>query len=303
MRKLRHLFEAAMFGLLLGVARVTPRGVMRATGRMLGRLSYLLDARHRRIAANNLRLAYGDRLSADEARRINRACWAHYGGITLETLAISRMSTADIGRSVFFEGLENIRAPIEQGRSALVFTGHFGHFELAGVMSGHLGLPIALVARKLDNPYLERMLVKRRSLSGNRVIHKGGAVRKIVKALREGVIVAIVIDQDARNRGIFVPFFGHPASTTPTMATLALRHDVPVVPCFCVAEGGGRYRIVYEPEVPHVKTGDPDEDVRRLTAECTAIIERWVRRYPEQWLWMHRRWKTQPQGRDDHPVE
>jgi KDO2-lipid IV(A) lauroyltransferase len=175
-----------------------------------------------------------------------------------------------------------------------VFTGHFGHWELSGLMQGYLGLPLALVARPLDNPRLERILAALRERSGNRVLHKRNAVREILRALRERIGVAIVIDQDARGDGVFVPFFGQPASTTPTLALLALRSGAPVIPSFSVPQEDGTYRVVYEAPVEISPSGDRERDVLELTARCTAVVERWVRRHPEAWLWMHRRWKTRP---------
>jgi KDO2-lipid IV(A) lauroyltransferase len=138
------------------------------------------------------------------------------------------------------------------------------------------------------------MLAVLRGSSGNRIIHKRSAVREMLRALSRGEGVAFVPDQDARADGIFVPFFGHAASTTPTLALLALRTGAAVVPTFSVPQPDGSWLVTYEPEVPVESTSDRDEDVRRITAACTAIIERWVRRHPELWLWMHRRWKTRP---------
>jgi KDO2-lipid IV(A) lauroyltransferase len=290
----RYLFEAVAFSTLLFAARLLPRGALRAMGSTLGLLGYLLDGRHRRIALENLRQAYGEELTPAEARGVARACWRHYGRITIESLAFPRMSKADLGRSVLCEGMENIREVMGRRKGALVFTGHFGHWELAGLMTGYLGIPLSVVARPLDNPLLERMLARLRGHSGNRVIHKRNAVREILKSLRQNRAVAIVIDQDVLSGGVFVPFFGRLASTTPALATLALRTGAPLMPVYCVPETGGRYRIVYGAPITVTDSGDREADVLRITAECTAILEGWVRQRPELWLWMHRRWKTRP---------
>jgi KDO2-lipid IV(A) lauroyltransferase len=169
-------------------------------------------------------------------------------------------------------------------------------------MQGFLDLPLALVARPLDNPWLEQLLARLRGLSGNRVIHKRRAVREILRVLREAQGIAIVLDQDARRDGIFVPFLGRPASTTPTLALVALRTGACVVPTYSLPHEDGSYTVVYEPEVEVGSTGDLEADVRRLTAECTAHIERWVRERPELWLWMHRRWKTRPPEEREAPA-
>jgi KDO2-lipid IV(A) lauroyltransferase len=140
------------------------------------------------------------------------------------------------------------------------------------------------------------LLARLRGGSGNRIAHKRDAVREMLRALRQEIGVAIVIDQDARDAGIFVPFFGRPASTTPTLGLLAVRTGAAILPTFSVPNPDGSYRIVYEPEVTWQASGDRDTDVYEVTARCTAIIEKWVRKHPELWLWMHRRWKTRPPG-------
>ena len=296
MKRLRFACEAAAFRLLLLAARALPRRLLLAAGSFAGRLGCALDGRHRRIAEGNLLRALGGAMTTARARRLTRDCWRHFGRITFDTLSFPRLGPESADRLVRYEGLEHLREAYTRGKGVLIFTGHFGHWELAGLMQGHLGLPLSVVARPLDNPALERMLAELRSGSGNRIIYKRNAVKEILKGLREGLGVAIVIDQDARRDGIFVPFFGRLASTTPTLALLALRTGAPVIPCFSTPEPDGTYRVVYEPEVVPEQTGDRDEDILRLTARCTAIIERWVRRRPEVWLWMHRRWKTRPPG-------
>ena len=161
---------------------------------------------------------------------------------------------------------------------------------------GLLGIPFAVIARPLDNPILDRRLVQLRSGAGNAVIPKRRAVRETMRALARGAGVAILIDQDAREDAVFVPFFGRLAATTPTLALLALRTEAPIVPVFARVETDGSISVHIEPAVESRPTGDRDADVLRLTAACTAIVERWARRNPEQWLWMHRRWKTRPPG-------
>jgi KDO2-lipid IV(A) lauroyltransferase len=169
-------------------------------------------------------------------------------------------------------------------------------------LQGLRGLPLDLVTRRLDNPALERLLARRRRASGNRILHKHTAVRGILRSLGERRGVAIVIDQNVRSGSrVFVPFFGRLAATTPTLALVALRTGAPVVPVFSVPGRGAAYRIVYLPPVEVPSSGDRDRDVLELTSACTAIIERWVRRHPECWLWMHDRWKSRP-GPDEIPA-
>jgi KDO2-lipid IV(A) lauroyltransferase len=296
MRTLRLLLEAAAFRLLLRIAQVVPRGALRRAGHLAGTLGYWLDGRHRRIARANLQAAFAGELDPRAARRIARACWSHFGRITFEALAFPRFDRRSIGPEVRFEGLDHLRAAYARGKGVLQFSGHYGHWELAALMQAHLGLPLALVARPLDNPRLEPLLTGLRSLSGNRVVYKRHAVREILREVSRGGSVAILLDQDARRDGVFVPFFGRLASTTPTLALVALRTGAAIVPTRSIPGPGGTYTIVYEPEIAVAASGDRDADVHRITAACTARLEAWVRERPELWLWMHRRWKTRPQG-------
>lgn len=290
----RFLVEAALFGALIALARIIPRRWLLGLGALLGSLGHLLDRRHRRIGLDNLRIAYGGELDGAQARRLLHRCWRHFGRITLDALKFPRISGDNLESFARHEGLEHLHAAYARGRGVLLFSGHFGHWELTALAQGFLGLPLALVTRPLDNPRLERMLAELRGVSGNRIIHKRNAIREMLRALNDGIGVAIVIDQDARDNGVFVPFFGRPASTTPSLALLALRTGAALVPTYSVPEPDGRYRIVYEPAVEIRAGDDRDADVIRLTSQCTAIVERWVREHPELWLWMHRRWKTVP---------
>lgn len=292
MRKLRFRLEAAALRFMRYAARRLPRPALLAVGSALGTLWYALDARHRRVAIDNVTAAFGGALDARQRRRLVLACWRHYGRTLFDTLAFDRFSLASIGTIVRYEGLDRIRAAYARGKGVLLFSAHYGHWELTALMQGYLGLPLTMVTRPLDNPELERELLGLRGRSGNAILHRRNAVRTMLTTLRSGGGVAILIDQDAHGGGVFVPFFGRPSSTTPTLATLALRTGAAVVPTFSVPHPDGSYTVHYEEEIAIEDTGDRDADVYRITAECTATIERWVRAHPELWLWMHRRWKT-----------
>jgi KDO2-lipid IV(A) lauroyltransferase len=297
--RLRQWAEAAGVGGAYLLASLLPRRARLALGAFLGAVAGRLDRRHTAIARDNLARAYGSDLKDRELLRILRACWRHFGRITLDALAFRRITADDVGRTLVFEGEDNARAAYALGRGVLVFSAHFGHWEAGAILFGKIGLPFAVITRPLDNPILETLLAHLRRETGNAVIHKRRAVRETMKALARGSGVAILIDQDAREDGVFVPFFGRPASTTPTLAMLALRTGAPVVPVFARVEPDGRIVVRVEPPVAIEPTSDRDADVLRVTAECTAVVERWVRRHPEQWLWMHRRWKTRPPAETD----
>jgi KDO2-lipid IV(A) lauroyltransferase len=233
-------------------------------------------------------------MDSSERERVLRACWRHFGRITFDALLFPTFQKEALGSILKVEGLDNARDAMARGRGVLVFSAHFGHWEAGAYAMGLLDIPFAVIARPLDNPVLDARLLKLRRGSGNTVIMKRRAVRESLRALSRGSGVAILIDQDAGAEGVFVPFLGRAASTTPTLALLALRTEAPIVPVFARVETDGTITVHIEPAVPTHPTGDREADVVRVTAACTAIVERWVRRAPEQWLWMHRRFKTRP---------
>lgn len=284
-----------------------PAGTVAALGAAAGGLYGALARRRRRIAIENLTAAMGRELPPERIRAVARAAFRHFGRAAFEMISMDRYgpAAADPGEeagarggppgSVVYEGLEHIRAAYARGRGVFLFSAHYGNWELVALLQGYLGMPLAMITRPLDNPLIESFMRGRREASGNRVIGKRSAVRHALRALSEGLGVAIVIDQNVRaGARVFVDFFGRSASTTPTLALLALKTGAPVVPVFSVPGPGGTYRIVYGPEVTVATTGDRDRDVRVLTQQCTRIIEEQVRARPDCWLWMHERWKTRP---------
>ncbi len=272
-----------------------PRPAALRCGRGIGLLFWALDAAHRRVARENLRAAFGDALDDAGRARLTRRVFAHFGAMAVECLLMPRRTPRDLDRIVEYAGVEHLRRAFLKGKGVFVFSGHFGNWEMVALMQGFLGYPIAMVTRPLDNPWLDGLLRRGRMRSGNEVIPKRSAARGMIRALRHGWCVAIVIDQDTRGADhVFVDFFGRPAATTPALARLALRTGAPVVPVFGVPRPGGRYRIEYLPEVQVEPTGDRARDVVALTQECTRIIEDRIRDRPDLWLWIHRRWKRRP---------
>ena len=290
----RFAVETAVASGLLAVARWLPRPVLGALGAGMGELAYWLDRKHTHVALDNLQSAFDHTLSLAERRRITRACWHHYGRITADAAAFPRLDPSEIGTRIRYEGLDTLKAAYGEGHGVLVVSGHFGHWELIAYMQGFLGLPMLMITKPMKNPRLERALASVRTGSGNVIVAKDNAVREVLKALGRGIGVAVMLDQDARGSGIFVPFFGRPSSTITTAGTLHLRTGAAVVAAFSYPEPGGAWRITYERMSFPGLTGDRDCDVRRITEETTALLESKIRARPELWMWMHRRWKTVP---------
>lgn len=291
-RRARFALETAVASTLLTLGRALPRPALSALGRAAGSLAFRADRKHTRVALENLGIAFGDALDDRNRRRIVLACWRHYGRIAADAAWFPRLEPSDIGTLVRYEGLDAAKAAYDEGRGVLVISGHFGHWELVAYMQGFLGMPMLMITRPMENPSLERALAKVRMGSGNEVVAKENAMRSVVKALARGIGVAVMIDQDARGAGIFVPFFGRPSSTIPTVGMMHVRTGAAVVGVCAYPEPDGGWRIVYERLTFPGLAGDRESDVRRITAETTAWLERKIRERPELWMWMHRRWKT-----------
>lgn len=277
------------------VARL-PRRLSLAIGRRLGRLWGEVDRRHVAIAAANLRRALPH---WDESRawRTARGVYAHFGAAMLDLLWMQGRGRDAVLDLVQVEGREHVEAAMAKGRGAMLVTAHIGSWELHGLAHGWLFGPIGVIARPLDNPALDERLCALRAQGGNTVIYKRKALATVLRFLREGRGVAVLIDQNVQaHDGIFVDFFGQRAATTTVAAALALKTGCALVPTHTELGADGRYRLVYDPPVEWTATGDRKADVAAITQKLTAVIERWVRDAPEQWLWMHRRWKTQPAG-------
>ncbi|MCI0369943.1 MAG: lysophospholipid acyltransferase family protein [candidate division NC10 bacterium] len=266
-------------------------------GRLLGRLWYAVDARHRKIALENLARAFGDRTTAAEREAIARSHFIHLGYTFVETCRLRGLSAARLEQVVRVEGVEHLQRARERGRGVVVVTAHFGSWEVLARAWLLLGEAADIVARPLDNPFLEAWIAGIRTAGGNQVIPKRHAFRHLVETLRRGGTVAMLIDQNvARERGVFVDFFGTPACTT-TAATLAARRTgAALLPVVCPRRTPGRFTVRIGKEIPVAVTGDHRRDILATTAEASAVLEAFIREHPEQWFWVHRRWKTRPEG-------
>lgn len=301
-REERFAIEARAAAIVRALVRPLPRRWTLGLGRALGRLLADLDPRHVAIAAENLRQAFPH---WDEPRRLRtaRAVYAHFGQTLLDILWMAEQPRERLLGLIVEEGRENADGVRAAGRGVVYVTGHFGNWEFYGVAFGWLGEPVGVVARPLDNPALEARLTAFRTRSGNTVISKRRALQDILRLLRQGAGVAILVDQNVQEQdGIFVEFFGRPAATTTVAAALAVKTGCALLPVHCEALPDGRYKFVYGRPLEWTTTGNRQDDIARLTQALTTVIEGWVRERPEQWLWMHRRWKTQPRPAAEAPA-
>jgi KDO2-lipid IV(A) lauroyltransferase len=294
-RERRFALEAQAARFTSGLVQRLPRSWALALGRGLGRLWADLDPRHVRIAVENLRHAFPH---WDEPRlfRTARAVYAHFGQVLFDILWLEPRSREEIMGLVDVDGVEAARAAFAEGRGVVMVASHFGNWELNGIALGWLFEPVAVVARTLDNPVLDERLVAFRRKSGNQVVYKRQALGQALRLLRAGKGVAFLVDQNVQHdEGIFVDFFGRPAATTTAAAALAVRCGSPILYGWTKLRADGRYQMHYDVMRP-TPGAERVAEVARVTQALTHEIEDYVRVAPEQWLWIHRRWKTRPPG-------
>jgi Kdo2-lipid IVA lauroyltransferase/acyltransferase len=290
---LRHRAEYGLVLALRAAVTVLPGAVARGLGSLIGISFYAADRAHRQLAVRQLLSAFPTR-SEEECRAIARATFAHFGRLLVTVLRTTTRTRDQMRAEVEFEGEDRIRTALAAGKGVIVFSGHFGYWELQGLAHALVLPPMSVLARQLDNPYLHDLLEKSRTATGNRVIYRQGALRRVLRALNANEAVAILIDQHIHGAdAVKVDFFNRPAATTSALASLALRTGAPLVPAFALPLENGRYRLVYEHPVELPAAGSPDP-VKVLTQRCTDVLEMYVRRHPHLWLWMHRRWRDRP---------
>ncbi len=293
---LRHRLEYGIVVLVRALVAPWPDRAVSLLGAGIGHIFWAIDAGHRRLAVRQLQAAFPSR-SPVACRRIARQTFAHFGRSLTLLLKFSTLSPEQIRARVSFEGEERVREALATGRGVLLVTGHFGLWEVFGLAHPLILPPMFVLARKLDNPQLQTLLERTRTRTGNQVIYRRGAVRRVLRALNAGDCVTILIDQHIQPAdAVSVQFFGRPAATTSAVGALALRTGAAVIPLFAIPAADGTCRIVYEHpiELPRADAPDP---VVELTQRCTDVLEMYVRRQPELWLWMHRRWRD-----DDAPM-
>lgn len=297
---LRNLIEFVPAWLLLKLLGLLPREGAIAAGQLIGGTAYYLHGRLRRVGYRNLALALPE-LNPVERRAIIKGVFATLGRLLGEFSQFPKITQQNITNLVEYDGLENYKQASERGKGVLMLTGHIGAWELCAFAHGIYGHPLSFLVRPLDNPMLDRLISNYRELSGNRTINKNKAVKPVLEILKRGQDVGLLIDANTlADQGVFCDFFGIPACSTTGLAVFALRADAPVVPGFLIwDERSKKHRLRFEPEIPLIRTGDFKEEVMLNTSRFTAVIEDYARRYPDQWLWIHKRWHTRPEGERD----
>ncbi|MFO0852089.1 MAG: lysophospholipid acyltransferase family protein [Gemmataceae bacterium] len=283
---------------LVAGLQAVPTGLAFAFAGLLAKLAYRVDKRHRKVAAENLRHAFPDKSDVDIDRLV-RGCYQHFCTLLVEIALLPRkLHVTNWRRYATLVGGDKIVGGLLDGRPALIVTAHFGNWELAGFALGAQGFRTFAIARVLDNPHLDRFLNRFRQATGQTIIAKKDDFDRLTGVLQAGGKVATLADQDAGPRGVFVDFFGRPASAHKAVALMALEFDCRLLVVGVPRVGGPLdYRIVCEEVIdPQEYAGRPDA-VRAITQRYHLALERLIRRHPEQYFWLHRRWKTQPAAR------
>ncbi|HVR98878.1 MAG TPA: lysophospholipid acyltransferase family protein [Thermoanaerobaculia bacterium] len=290
MARLRSSLLAALLRLLSAVfGRLSWKGAQRI-GRGIGSLGWRVSKRDRRRTLDHLALAFPD-LSPQDRGQLGRDCFRHHGTSLAECLYLLRRDCAAVRAAVDIQGWEEVERVRAAGRPILILTGHCGNWELLAALINCLGLGMAVVARPLDEPDLQELLAGLRRRFGTETIARGseGSPRQLLTTLRQGGALGMLIDQDTKKvEGVWVPFFGRPAFTPVGAAKIALRQEAAVIPTFIERLEDGRHLARFSPPL------DLPDDPQEATAAMTRAIEEQVRRRPEQWVWMHRRWRRQP---------
>lgn len=294
---MRYRLEYALAWLLIRGISILPRPVARAAGIGLGQLVYLLHGKLRRVGMRNLQLAFPNK-SAHERRRILRGEFTSLGRQLAEVCLFPRYTRENVTKIVVYDGFENFERAEARGKGVIYLTAHLGGWELSAFSHSIQGHPLHVVMRGMDNPFLDRFITHLRTMHGNRAVDKDNFVRGLLSAMKAGETVGILMDTNMTPpQGVFVDFFGIPACTASGLARIALRTDAAVVPGFTIWDRELRkYRLRFDPALALIRTGDEEADIVANTALFTKVIEQYVRRYPDQWLWVHRRWKTRPAG-------
>ena len=282
---------------LRAAVQVLPLSAARLLGRTLGAITYGLLRATRRLSIDQLEYALGPSLTLSERRRIARRVFRNLGQSVIEWLLLPRLSTDEIQRLVTSEGVEHVRRALSKGSGVILVSAHFGNWELAPLYLKSLGFEGGVLARRLRYPEYESFLITMRGSRGVPTLARG-SLKEVARLLRANQIVGMLPDQDVDSlEGVFVDFFGHPAYTPLGPAALSLMTGAPILPCFVIREGT-RFRLVIEPPLQGPQTIDRAQALTRLTQAWSNVVESYIRRYPDQWVWMHRRWKTQPRRRE-----
>ena len=284
--------------------RILPLQIHRPIANLIGFALYRFVPRNRKLVVKHLELAYGDRLSPAQIQNIALRCNQHMVMNIFEFIRFPAMNSKKILSKVTFEGEENIADALEQNRGVIVLSAHFGNWEMLGAALVARGYPLTVVRRDQSDGLLNDVIQKQRDRKGIKTVPRDKPLFKhLVHLLKCNELVALIADQNAGPEGLFVDFFGRPAATFKGPGLFATITGAPIIPIFMVRDGYMKHRVVFRPAVTIQPCGDTGRDILAITRECTKVIEDIIVEHPEQWMWQHKRWKTDPPGTAPSGVE
>jgi Kdo2-lipid IVA lauroyltransferase/acyltransferase len=295
-KKTKHQVMYACVLALVTVLRFLPRRTALAVMRGMGWAAFYLmkSARHRTL--RHLSMAFGHEKPSSEIHRIAKQVFSNLGAFAADAVRIPRVSQNDVHELISAEGFEHLDALSRNKESAILLTAHFGNWELLGAWGAKRGYKVKVIGAPQSNQWLDRMLVDARDAAGYQSITRGGNTREIVRALAEGYSIGVLIDEDTKVDGVFVKFFNQWAHTPAGPVRLARKYGLKIIPAFIYLRSDDTYHVQVMDPLPLVFTGDKRRDLIVNTQMCSDACEGIIRKHPEQWLWMMRRWKNQPKG-------
>jgi lauroyl/myristoyl acyltransferase len=300
-RALRRPFETAALRFALAVVPLLPRTVLLGLAQLAGRLGSFFDLRGRRIGRANLNVAFGGEKSAREKRRILRVAYITFSRTLLDVIWFGRHSVQRLEKYV---DIDESMGRFFDKKSQIWISAHFGSWEAGGQAMAHKSGPVYSIAMPVKNPEVNRLLIQRREVTGQTIIPREGALRKLLGVLRNNGKAVFLVDQntDEEEGGIWVDFFGLPVPVTPAPAALAAKTGSEILICFCMPQRGGRYRVYMTKAIEPPADAGP-EAAQRLTQQILSAIEQEIRTHPEYWLWMYKRWKKiyRPEDSERYP--
>lgn len=300
--KLSHRLEYAGLRVLMSMTRRLAPARASQVGDVLGALVFHVTGMRKKLVMEHMARVFGMSGDSEKLRAMSRSVYRQLGRTAVEHARLLAGRTADLRDRLDISGEEHIAHARNGGRGVILITGHFGYWELLGATVAMLGYPITVVAKKLHNPAVDRLVHAGRERLGMAVAAMDKAPAAVYRALRRNECVGLLADQDAGAGGVFVDFLGIRASTYQGPALFALRTGAPIVPCFIIRSGPERHRVCFETPIEAIPTGDEPADIARITQAYTDVLARYIMDYPDHWFWVHRRWKT-PAPEDSNHVK
>jgi len=295
MKGIRNWLLYVVVSSLVRMLRAMKRGSAMRVTRNLGRAAFLVDIKDRRRAIRHLTLAFGNEKTPEEIFSLARRVFLHLGTAAADAVRLPNLIRKDLDRIVTAEGLARLQSALARGRGVIAVTAHLGNWELLAAWSAQQGYPVKVIGAPALDSRFDQMIAKSRARAGYEQISRGKDTRELIRSIRSGYSIGMLIDQDTKVEGVFVRFFGRPAHTAVGPVVLAQKYDMAIVPIFIIMKKDFTYHLEIQEPIELESTGDRLRDLVANTQKCSDRCEAMIRRYPEQWVWMHRRWKKQPQ--------